>query len=425
MQSRIALYLALALLMLVAPFSVDTYNTLNQRAFLDLLLQGNPYRFAADTSIEFRGDKWTLDWPYPPITILLDLPAWAAFRVTGSEPLYQLLFKLPLMAAAVVTLLLLERLGASRQVGGRMGWGDQFILNPTVLMLTVVAGGFDIVLTMLLVAAYYWAVTRHWIAGGLALGLAFALRLYPIVLIPLFLLDLTFRQRATLRARVAFLIAVGAPMALTLAPFLWADADSLIRVIGGRQLSMGPFATINAAGPLLLAGASALGGGMARELLFGYLSLGAMLLMAVGMAGVYLWCLRTRCALAEAILLALAVFFAFYPKVHGLYTICMFPFALLTGSRWGKWVWAPGLIWMLLFNGAFGALGLPYFFAPLTGAWVPLVPPAWAEWGTPLLAGIQFALLVGTASELLLRKPNRTIYSEKAASYNALGEPIR
>jgi len=236
------------------------------------------------------------------------------------------------------------------------------------------------------------------------------------------LLDLTYRRRATIRQRLAFVIAAIAPMAVTLLPFLAWDAGGFVDVVSARQLTMGPFATINAVGPLLLTGSNALGGGTSRELLFGFMSLGAMLLMVVSMAAVYLLCLRTRLGLAESILLTLAVFFAFYPKVHGLYTICLFPFAQIVGSRWGKWVWAPGLVWMLTFNGAFGALGLPYFFAPLTGAWVSLVPTAWAEWGTALLAGVQFVLLVGTALEMLRRGTNRTIYSENTAPYNALVE---
>jgi|SRR5581483_3014320 len=178
MRVRWSLIVATALFLVASPLSVDTYNTLNQRTFLDLLLKGNPYHYALGTSVEFLGQTWGLDWPYPPLTIALDLAAWMAYRLVGSEPLYQFLFKLPLFLSAVITFFILERLERTcRSEKPRVMWADLYILNPAVLLLGSIAGGFEIIMTMFLLLAYTYYQKSQLVASGLLLGLAIALRL--------------------------------------------------------------------------------------------------------------------------------------------------------------------------------------------------------------------------------------------------------
>ncbi len=403
MQLRWSMVIALVLFIVVAPFTVDTYNTLNQRAFMSLFLKGNPFSDAMQDTLEFRGETWQLDWPYPPLTILLDLPAWLMYRQLAHESLYQFLFKLPLFGSAVVTFFLLEKVQQdSTQIPPRVLWADWFILNPALILLTTVAGGFEIVMTMFLVWAFYLLYKSHLGWSGLMLGLAVALRLYPIVLAPVFCIELVKRPQAGWSAVIKFLVVVALPSILTIFPFLVLDARSLFDTIALRQLALGPFATINGLVPLIYAGlALVLPAAPIYASVFTLAASVSFILMAIGLCSVYLFSCHYQPRLGEMILLALLVFFAFYPKVHGLYTIAIFPFALVTGTRISAWVWLPGAIWMLLVNGAFGASGLLYFLAPSTGLWIPSVSPMLFAQGTILLILLQLCLIILSIIEMV------------------------
>lgn len=403
MRLRWSLVIALGLFIVVAPFTVDTYNTLNQRAFMDLLLRGNPFSYTMQSALEFRGETWLLDWPYPPITLLLDLPAWLVYRLFAQEALYQFLFKLALFGSASITFFLLERIQQdTARILPRLRWADWFILNPAVILLTTVAGGFEIVMTMFLVWAFYLMYKSHFEWAGLMLGFAVALRLYPIALVPIFCIELRKRSHVGWSAVIKFLGIVALPSLVTLFPFLVLDARGFFDTIALRQLTLGPFATINGLAPLLYAGLALFW--QAAPIyadVFTFAVSASFFLLVIGLCSVYLYLRYYQPHLEEMILLTLLVFFAFYPKVHGLYTVAIFPFALIAGVKIGVWVWLPGTVWMLLVNGAFGASGLLYFLAPTTGLWVPSVSPILFAQGTVLLALLQLCLIILSIVEVM------------------------
>lgn len=415
MRVRWSLIFAIVFFAAVSPSSWDTYNTINQRAFLDLFLKGNPYHYALETVVRFAGETWKLDWPYPPLTIVFNVAAWMVYRFIGSEPLYQFLFKLPLFLSAVVVFFLLERIEHELRVSkAHVRWADLYILNPTVLLLASIAGGFEVVMTLFLVWSCVLYRQSRFVASGFMIGLAIALRLYPIVTVPIFLLDA--RKRSSRSGFTTFIIASLTPLVLTVVPFVLTDWGSFLQVLGSRQLAIGPFATVNAAAPVVLYTVEAVG----RQIFdynaaLGAVTLVSMVLGMVGMSMVYLFCAHHFASVEEGLLLSLLVFFAFYPKVHGLYTIAILPLALMTGMRYAQWVWVPGAAWMLLFNGAFGAAGILYFFAPISGIWVPILPAGLFVPGTMILAGMQFLLIVAATGQALRDITKRTIYMQTVA----------
>lgn len=188
--ARYGILLSVILFLVFAPLSVDTYNTLNQRAFLDLVRRGNPFAFASHTFIEFHGQQWVLDWPYPPLAILLDLPAWLAYQLTRSELVYQYLFKLPFMVSAVVTQKVLTSVSSGVWRPSGLQGVYWYVLNPAVILLTTVAGGFDVIAAFLILLGYVSFSRGRHSASALLIGLAGALRLYPLVVAPVYLLGL-------------------------------------------------------------------------------------------------------------------------------------------------------------------------------------------------------------------------------------------
>lgn len=184
------------------------------------------------------------------------------------------------------------------------------------------------------------------------------------------------------------------------------EPTGTLGTLGSRQLTFGPFATINGIIGLicpLSASFDCMLDPFARYPFF-FLAFLFLLLTAAGLIAIYLHLLLVERSVLIGNLLVLFVFFMFYPKVHGLYITCLLPLALLTDFRWARWVWVPGVLWMLIVNGAFGATGLVYFFAPVTGRW---------NWGwfpssqaaiTEILATLQFLLILLSMGEMILRK---------------------
>lgn len=405
-----AFLIATLLFIVVAPFSNDLYNTLNQRAFLDLLLQGNPFTYAPHVRLVFHRSTWLLDWPYPPLTILLDLPAWLAYRLVRSEELYQFFFKLPFFLAAVLTQVLIARTvkGNADEDKPFAAW-QFYLLNPAVLLLTTLAGGFDIVTGLLILLSYLFFAGRRPFVSGTTLGLAAALRMYPIILLPLFLVAL-WRQSSSLKTIFGFLLFSLGPLIASFLPFFVADRDGLARTLGIRQLVYGPFATFNVADTVFqgVRFNSEVPAGLSQLMNFFSNPNFFWMLTVLNLIALYFYVVRSKVSLLDGILLTLLVFFLFYPKVHGLYTISLLPLAYISPYRLARWVWAPGALWMLLANGAFGATGILYFAAPFLGTWNPVVSPENFALVTALLASCQAVIIVAALVEILTQGKRAT-----------------
>lgn len=398
----IAIFSASLLFLAGAPFLVDTYNTLNQRAFLTLFLRGNPFRLAADEQLSFHNRTWALDWPYPPLTLLLDLPAWAVYRLTESEPLYQFTFKLPLFLSAIITCILMARAAEEQGLDPRQRMFTWlYLLNPAIVLATTVAGGFDIAAAMLMLLAQHLHVRRRVAASGLAIGTAGALRLYPLILVPLYAIYFWRASRSRMRDTLVYLVSSSAPICIFFLPFIAADAAGLFDTLMNGQRSLGPVATINFA--VLIVNPILWWAGYAPR--FQDIGLLFVILTVLGLVCIYAWAVKRSPPTMRAGLALLLVFFLVYPKVHGLYLVSLLPLALLQPMKTPVWVWVPGAVWMLLVNGDFGATGVAYWLAPLTGQWVSLVPTSQIIPLTAVLSGLQ-ALIIGVAIVETIRQPS-------------------
>ncbi len=414
--SSLTIAVAAVLFAILAPLSADTYNTIFHRGFLDLGLRGNPYALAPHSSVSYHGASLSFDFPYPPLTLLLLLPAWAAYHLLHSEAAYQVFFKLPLFLSAVTTQLLAVRLAQRREPAGEMRLAAWYVLLPGVLLLTTIAGGFDAVSALLLLLAVYWYGERRRAASALALGAAGALRLFPLAALPVFLVHLWRTGRRRWRSLVSYSLLSAAPLVFSCTPFAAADPTNFFGFLEQGQSTYGPFSTLNViAAPLrrLLA---------PRGYTINYQRLGApfVLLTLVGVVVAYLWVAARPSSPAKDSLLVLLVFFLVYPKGHGLYITALIPLALIEPAGVAPWIWAPGALWMLTVNGALGGSGLPYWFAPVTGVWQRAVPEPVAGKLTVGLSAIQ-ALLVTIAVVQIAQSTGRGLADCGAAGASNTG----
>jgi hypothetical protein len=397
---------------LLAPITVDTYNTLNQRAFLDLLLAGNPFSLASGQTLAFRGESWPLDWPYPPLTILFVWPAWGLFRLTRSEAVFQLAFKLPFLLTAILTqVLILKSLAVDGDVQTNGKMGRWYSVLPVVVLFTSIAGGFDVVAAWLILLAYVLYRGEHLAWSAVSIGLAGALRIYPFVLVPVFLIHIWKSAPRHTRAVMIYLMLSLAPLIVSCLPFVLNDWLGLVNTLKAGQMAFGPFATLDFVA--VMAYPLWANSHFALDLQTAGIFWGGATLLALG--GVYTG-LSVRRAHPDSVLgdclVTLLVFFLLYPKVHGLYLIVVLPLALIFPARIARWLWVPGVCWMVLVNGDFGASGLGYWLAPATGYWENLLPAMHRAYVTVVLAGAQM-VIIAWAIIRIVRGPNKRFVQVK------------
>jgi hypothetical protein len=134
------------------------------------------------------------------LTSLVSLPfAWYEspyqLSISFDLTLKSFLFVFDFLTAVLIYVILLERTRSPRaaQIGFAL-----WILNPAVVMVSAIHGTYDSIPAFLTLLAYYLATKTDFIFAGVALGLGTVMKVFPIILFPLFLLliwDLTRASR--------------------------------------------------------------------------------------------------------------------------------------------------------------------------------------------------------------------------------------
>lgn len=402
-QGRRSLWIAAAIFITSCFIAIDTYNTLNHRTFPGLMLQGNPFTLAKDTFLEAYGKRWALDWPYPPLTLLVLYPAWLAYYLTGSEIVYQFMYKLPIFAAALVCQLAILRLTSGRQnTLSFRRLADHFMLIPIIVLSYVGGGAFDVLTAMFVICAYYLFTKERYLLAIFLIGCAGALRFYPLALIPIFGIHL---YKNGIR-RPGYLALFGlvslAPLILSFLPFLIDDPQSLISVLLKGNQSYGQTSSLSVAGPVLVRVMRIFG----YQFNYNVYAYALTVATLIGVLVVYMAAMARPSTLLSNCLLLLIVVFLFYPKVQCVYLISFLPLAVVQENRFASWAWAPGFLWAMTVNGAFGATGPFYLLAPTTGFWYTPFSPQVMKGITILAVVAQIILLVAALVELR-RRPLR------------------
>ncbi|MEM3590452.1 MAG: glycosyltransferase 87 family protein, partial [Candidatus Bathyarchaeia archaeon] len=124
---------------------------------------------------------------YPPLWAWLLAPIGALIDPVGQYQYFAFASRLPIMIGNLaVGFLLLKKFRADR------GIFSLWMLNPIAIGVAQ-AGDFDVLPALLSLLAIWFAERREPIPSALSLGLGIALKIYPIMFLPIILLDFSKR----------------------------------------------------------------------------------------------------------------------------------------------------------------------------------------------------------------------------------------
>lgn len=120
-----------------------------------------------------------------------------------------------------------------------------YALNPVSILIASFHGNIMPLVVLLMLMAYLLFRVdpeRNLVASGLLLSLAVGWRTFPILLLPFFLASLDQNAK-----KIRFTACVVAPVALSMIPFLWVDARSMLHEVlsySGWGIHHGPFGVV-------------------------------------------------------------------------------------------------------------------------------------------------------------------------------------
>lgn len=160
-------------------------------------------------------------YPYPPVWVWFEAGSeWLARRLPVSFPV---LVKLPVLAADLAVVTLLARWSQRRGLGAVPAW--LYALHPVSILITGFHGQFDAIPLLFVLLALVWHEGGALDRSALALAAGIAIKSFPVLLLPFFLLA----PGATPRGRLRFGVLAMGPVALLLVPFAMADWTALRR----------------------------------------------------------------------------------------------------------------------------------------------------------------------------------------------------
>jgi hypothetical protein len=164
----------------------------------------------------------TFRYPYPPLWLYW--PALALKLAEATSWPFHFCVKLLIIAADVgIGWLLWQWPRPSPASVRRAAW---YWFNPVVLLISTLHGQFDaLVIFMVLLAARWW-LERRLVMTALSLGVSVALKGFPLLLLPAFLLGL-----ATWSQAVAFAVVVGSVLLIISLPYLAQSGDRIARIL--------------------------------------------------------------------------------------------------------------------------------------------------------------------------------------------------
>lgn len=263
-------------------------------------------------------------YPYPPVWVWVEAGSEWLARHTGWS--FAVLVKLPVLAADLAIVALLAAGGTRTGRGLVPAW--LYALHPVSVLVGAFHGQFDAAaLFFVLLAVFAFEAGRR-DASALALASAIALKSFPVLLLPVFLLT----PGMTVRARVRFAALAVLPVVLLLVPYALADFGALRRELFGyggiADLGWIGFwrgLRLLHTGVLVRSEAPHWGGLVAVSKILTLLAEAALLTAMASR--------RVRWPLAQAGLAALLAFLVFYGSLSAQYLLWVVPFGVWLPDR--------------------------------------------------------------------------------------------
>ena len=243
LKLRHVLALAFVVRLFLIPFFSDDFNYWAALTFTGPLLSGK------DPWIIVYNDPtlhWINPWRVPPLQLYLAIPQSIVNWLTGNYVLTLYAIKLPLVVIDILSIFFVYKI---------LGlWSDNdrrnirylllFAFNPISIISSAIGGLTDPLPTLFMVVSLFFFIRPvksklEEEASALFLGLAVAAKLFPAILIPVFLLKLK-----KVRERIVFAILSVLPFVLVSLPFLVWDYNSYINMLFLHNIGgLNPFLT--------------------------------------------------------------------------------------------------------------------------------------------------------------------------------------
>lgn len=153
-------------------------------------------------------------YPYPPVWMYIEAAAaWLSITYNLS---FQLIIKIPLILSDVFISIFIFRSAYINDIKKSFFAGLLYGLNPISILITGFHGQFDTLAIAAIVLAVYLFKKQRSLLAGISLGVGIAIKSFPILLLPIFLIRLPGRSGR----KIQFVLLTFLPVSLLLIPFM-------------------------------------------------------------------------------------------------------------------------------------------------------------------------------------------------------------
>ncbi len=264
---------------------------------------------------------------YPPLYLITPFFAQIMSDLTSYDYLFW--WKIPLIITDVLIALLIFKIARKMEISKKKSFIASMLF--AVIPFSVITTGFyaqvDSIPLLLSLIAFYWFEFKEdkLLIPGLALGAAIAYKIFPIILLPIFLLKIASGNKG----RLKFALVSLAPMIILFIPFLYWNFSGVLNNVFLTSASVPDFGyggIISAIWYLFVSGSF-----KAPELVVtaGKLVFFASLLALYFFRG-------KKDTLLNLIIMAFLCFYVFSPGISAQHLLWVVPFALLTSDKMFK-----------------------------------------------------------------------------------------
>jgi hypothetical protein len=306
-------------------------------------------------------------YPYPPLWIWFEVLARFLYDATGLR--FGLLVRFPAILADVGIVCIIWVWFKNQTIGKRFLWSALYALSPVSLIITCLHGQFDAIPSFFaLFALYAFERWRSLYLSAAILALAIAFKPYPVLFVPLIVLELKKHWQ-----RVAFVTIAIAPVLLLILPFGLHTPEAVVREVflykGAALLGM--------LVPMRAVYVPLMHNHFPITLTHQIISASRWLFLS-GYAGLMLWQARRQVSLLASCAAVLLWFYVAYAGIAPQYLIWALPILLILNTCYALLPALYTLISMLALYGFYT------YAVPETFCFLP-APPVWL---TSLLYGM-------------------------------------
>jgi hypothetical protein len=267
----------------------------------------------------------TYRYPYPPLWMYVPAAAWRL--ADWSQIPFYFWVKLPAIAADLLIGWLLASWPISFGIKNPNWRAALYLFNPIAILISAGHGQFDSIVILFVLLAVRFSIDRHLARSALSLSVSIALKGFPVLLLPAFLIGL-----ATWGQMMIYTILAVSILGLMVLPYLSTNSKRLIGIVLGYNST-----SDHSYGYVL--GHLTANGTPAPNQLLNDLRLNSRWLQASALAFTTLWGFWRKWPIEQRVTLVLLVIYVVSPGLASQQMLWILPFLILTRHR-SIWVYS-------------------------------------------------------------------------------------